>query len=238
MIYVIAHKPFQCDAVTKKKGYQVLQVGSAPTIKGSLRDNTGASISEKNPSYCELTGHYWMYQNTSDDYIGLVHYRRYFVNHLWHKIDEKMPLSLRIMSFGKAKRLLKKYDIIVPERWTMNGETILEHWNHNHHPEDLQIVRDIIDRSYPEMMTAFDEVMNQKGMFLCNMFVMGRTLFDDYSKFLFSVLFEAEKSVNVSTTSAYQKRVFGFLSERLLNVWIRYKGLKVYEAHVFFNKDL
>ena len=38
------------------------------------------NISEKNPYYCELTGLYWAWKNLDAEYIGLVHYRRYFTS--------------------------------------------------------------------------------------------------------------------------------------------------------------
>lgn len=45
---------------------------------GYLGDDTGDNISEFNPYYCELTGVYWAWKNLDYDYLGLVHYRRYF----------------------------------------------------------------------------------------------------------------------------------------------------------------
>ena len=58
-------------------------------IKGIMLEN----ISQLNPYYCELTGLYWAWKNLDCDYLGLVHYRRYFTkkNQFYRenlKIDE------------------------------------------------------------------------------------------------------------------------------------------------------
>ena len=67
-----------------------------------------------------------------------------------------------------------------------------------------------------------------------NMFYTTKKELNDYCKWLFSVLFEVEKRTNVEKYDGYQQRLYGFLSERLLNVWLdhrnaRIKYLPVYE---------
>lgn len=75
-VIVATHRP--C-AVSTDPLYIPLQVGAAGKESiGLRRDDTGENISEKNPFFCELTGLYWAWKNLSAEYIGLVHYRRYF----------------------------------------------------------------------------------------------------------------------------------------------------------------
>ena len=76
MIYIAAHKEFD---VPRLENYVPLQVGAeGKEDLGFLRDNTGDNISVKNPNFCELTGLYWIWKNTNDEYKGVVHYRGYF----------------------------------------------------------------------------------------------------------------------------------------------------------------
>lgn len=75
-ILIAAHKPYW---MPKDPVYLPLHVGAEgkPDL-GYTKDNTGDNISAKNPNFCELTGLYWAWKNLDADYLGLVHYRRYF----------------------------------------------------------------------------------------------------------------------------------------------------------------
>lgn len=66
------------------------------------------------------------------------------------------------------------------------------------------------------------------------MFVMKKSLFNQYSNWLFPILFELEKQVNIKNYDSYQSRLFGFLSERLFNIWLNYQNLKIYESRITF----
>ena len=80
-VYVIAHSPKEIKSIKGNDIYKPLFVGrNGKDNLGFLSDDTGDNISSKNSAYCELTGLYWMWKNSSADIIGLVHYRRYFKN--------------------------------------------------------------------------------------------------------------------------------------------------------------
>ena len=97
-IFIIAHK--ECE-LPEIEGYVPLAVGSVGKEfpDNYLRDDKGDNISRKNDSYCELTGLYWLWRNCCKDYIGLVHYRRYFV-----KIKKTVKFMGRYLIFYKKHK--------------------------------------------------------------------------------------------------------------------------------------
>ena len=89
-----------------------------------------------------------------------------------------------------------------------------------HHERDLDTTRHVIKQLYPEYLPYFDETMNSSVGYFTNMFVLKRELFEQYSQWLFDVLGEVEKRVDISSYDVQERRVFGYLSERLFNVWL------------------
>lgn len=211
--YFIGHKPFELPSGVD--GIR-LQVGSGPDF-GDLRDNTGEQISEKNPSYCELTALYWIWKNQNPDAVGINHYRRWFQ-------DLKNP--------KKIEEILNEYDIILPV-FEPYRETVREQYCiDSGFEKDLDTIGQIIKETGPEFYPAFEKVMNQGGIHQYNMMITSKELFDDYCSWVFPILQQLEKTVDLSEYNSYQKRIYGFLSERLLNVWVLTRGLKVYEMKV------
>ena len=212
MIYIATHKKFN---VPNLNGYCALQVGGEGKEKyGYLRDNIGNHISGKNANYCELTGLYWIWKNTDDSYKGLVHYRRYFGrNNLSNKISD-------ICSYEYLLNCLKSVDIVLPyvEYFKQNAkEEILLHCCTE---EIFDKLRQIIETKYPDYIETYDRYFNENKASLFNMLFCKREIFDAYCEWLFSILFVLEKQVDLAKLNTYQQRLYGFLSERLLNVWV------------------
>ena len=76
--------------------------------------------------------------------------------------------------------------------------------------------------------------MNQNRMYTWNMFIAEKEVFNGLCKWLFDILFEVEQKIDIRSYGKYQVRVFGFLSERLVNVYYLHNKLKIYESQVFF----
>ena len=96
-IAIAYHKP---ALILRGKNFIPLHVGKSISDYqlDILKDNTGDNISERNPLYCELTGIYWLWKNTTADYKGLMHYRRIFTiqkNYTYKNVKLKAKIALR-----------------------------------------------------------------------------------------------------------------------------------------------
>lgn len=218
MIYIVMHKRVKLPML---KGYRPIQVGyAAEDFPGCLRDNIGYSIAEKNANYCEMTAVYWVWKNIEDDYKGIAHYRRYF---------GRRPFSSSardILSEEALKEKLRGHDIVLarPALYHISARD--------------QLLRDCCTRETYDMLRQividldagcradFDAFFEGNRVCQYNMLFCGREVFDAYCAWLFPILFRLEDQVDLSAQSDYRKRLYGFLSERLLNVWVLHNGLK------------
>lgn len=213
--YFIGHKPFSLpEGIPNAK---VIQVGLQPSFS-ELRDNTGDQIAKKNPNYCELTAIYWIWKNDRDsDRVGINHYRRWFSG-LEHP--------------EQIEKILDEYDLILPV-FEPYRETVREQYCiDSGFQKDLDLIEEEIRVRAPEYEKAFQEVMRMGGISQYNMMILPKNLFDEYCSWVFPLLEKLESQISLEGYNDYQKRIFGFLSERLVNVWVRGRKLKVYEMKV------
>ena len=198
---------------------------------GYVGDNTGDNISYKNPNYCELTGVYWAWKNVNATYIGLAHYRRHFTTKSFFVGKNKKNI---ILTRAEAEELLAQTDVILPKPRNYYIETNWSQYIHAHHEQDLVQTREIISEKCPEYLKDFDAYMNKKIGHRFNMFIMKMEFIDSYCTWLFDILFSLEQRLDISNYNVNDARVFGFVSERLLDIWIMKNNISFIELPVVF----
>lgn len=239
-IYTCHHKP---SAFLDSKWIQPIHVGKANSLTeiGCLGDNTGDNISFKNPFYCELTAHYWVWKNAEPaDYVGFMHYRR----HLNFSEDQRVPED-RWGVVG-AEKISKEYqdkfglndeaiplclegvDIVLPKKWDVGAAGSKNNYQHykisNHlHIEDYDAALTVLEELYPEYITAAEKFNQASDGYYTNMFVMRKDIFEDYSIGLFSILDKLEERLRFKNYNDQEKRVVGHIAERLLNIYVGHK---------------
>lgn len=225
-MYVMTHKEYQ---EPEDKLYISLHVGHALAKEKDIEfgyegDDTGDNISFKNANYCELTGIYWLWKNIQCDAIGITHYRRYFVE------DGKLVDQIYV------EQLLQKYDVIIPACVTSPYDNMYEQYSKNHYEKDLLICRDVIAEIEPEYLDAFDYYFSCNLMSMGNMMIVSKSIFNQYCEWVFRVLFEMEKRVDIKDYDFQQGRIFGYISERLLRIWLMKQSFSIYEQKVEMRK--
>lgn len=229
-IIVATHKKYK---MPEDKMYIPVQVGAEgkEKIEGYQPDNVGENISIKNPYFCELTGLYWAWKNMDSDYIGLVHYRRHFTESQKVSKDEDSKFNI-LLKKEEIEKILENTDVILPQKRKYYIENLYDHYKHTMYIEPLDETRKIIEEKYPEYLEEFDKLHKRTSAHMFNMFIMKKEILNDYCTWLFDILFELEKRIDVSQYDAFHARFFGRVSELLLDVWINknninYKEIKV-----------
>lgn len=212
-VLVAAHKNYKMPSDPM---YLPVFVGKEihPEINHTFQgDNTGENISKKNPYYNELTAIYWGWKNLDLDAMGLVHYRRYLSMNHNKSLDT-------VLSTEQVEKLLNRYDIILPEKRKYYIETNKSHYLHAHEREPFYIMESIVKKDYPEYSESWDKVMNRTWAHMFNMFIMKKKPLNEYCNWMFDILSKVEEQTDISSYSTYEKRVYGFLSELLLDIWL------------------
>ncbi|MCI1666010.1 MAG: DUF4422 domain-containing protein [Atopobiaceae bacterium] len=259
-LFVSCHKPGV--HMPENDLLQPIHVGagiSSVTLPGMLRDDTGDNMSGSNRSYCELTGQYWAWKNVEADYYGFLHYRRYLnfsgvempIHHepfifgdvVFDRNDDE---TLSRIGFDEAtmRPIIEAHDFIAPTPIaTPDGVNVYEQYRLScgHHIEDLDLVLDIIEHEYPDIWPSAKRYLEQDKLYVCNMFVMRREIFRDYSAFLFDVLGRHAKLADTSHYTPVARRVEGYLGERICGMYLTYlydKGLDGIDLQRVYFRDV
>lgn len=244
-IFVCCHQPAE---IPQHPLLVPLQVGAALSgthFSGFLHDDTGDNISRKNRSYCELTGQYWVWKNVEADYYGFFHYRRY----LYPEQTAKRPYRIEArpsqktldrLHFSDLEALIPRYDLIVPRGEDMRI-SVREHYASAlfHHCRDLDLAKEILLERHPDCGRAAETYLRGSVNYFGNIFTMRKQVFQDYCDWLFPILEEFDRQVDISGYSARERRVDGYLAERLLGIYVHeHQSLRMLELpKVHFVED-
>lgn len=242
-VYVSYFNPF---FIFRHPQYVPVQAGKASAaidlnIKG---ENTGDNISAQNYIYSELTVLYWVWKNgPKTDYVGFCHYRRFFdvLNKEKYPLpykafsedDESAYLQIPAIDFND---ILRDCDLVMPINVVMT-HSLRRNYERNHYAEHYKALEKTIREDFPEYCESFRAVLEQTNRLPpYNMFLTRWDCFDRYCTFLFDVLQKLQSQIRLPEDSG-QHRIFGYMSERLLAVFIHHHKLRAKECPLFvFNQ--
>lgn len=219
-IFVMTHKQFE---VPDNPMYIPLHVGhkNAKNNYGYLGDDTGDNISELNGYYAELSGVYWVWKNYKDaENVGICHYRRYLTDEEGYAFTQT-----------EYEQILSEYDIITTKLLELPG-SYRDGFRAHHNVNTLDETGRVILELFPEYYDTFIRLVHQNRTYFGNIMVAKKELYDMYCEWLFTIFFCLQKRIDLSFTDDYHRRVFGFISEFLLYVWVTANQYRAFECRV------
>ena len=174
-------------------------------------DDTGDNISEKNPQYCEMTAHYWIWKNVKDtEFVGVCHYRRYF------GID---------ISEGTIEQLMKGCDVMMVEP-SYYVDSVYSYFAKFMGAENMTILSLVMKRRCPDFFETLEKVCDGIKFHPFNMLLCRKPLFDAYCEWMFGILGECEKHIKPAPyTNA--RRALAYMAEMLTGVYFLHRQLRI-----------
>ena len=246
-IFIITHKDFKtninnsyykilCDELYQIKNKYDIEIIS------TKKDN---ELFKKKIGYSEGSKIYFIWKQFKNNkikskYVGFNHYRRIF------SFNNDIP---------NLDNIFKKYDIILNKH--MNFSTSLKkQYYFYHNKDDIDEILEIIKYKFPKYYSTALKTLNSKCFHLGNIFIMKRKDFIKYGNFTFEVLFEFDKRhhlINDEDIKKYvnknykkykifkinhERRLEGFLMERISNIFYNYNFKNKYEISTLSNQYL
>ena len=209
-IFVATHK---AAPIPKDEVLVPIHVGRALStpMADMMGDDTGENISEKNPQYCEMTAHYWIWKNVKDtEYVGLCHYRRFFGLDV---TDENID------------SLMHDVDVILVEP-SYYVDSVYSYFAKFMGAENMTILSLVMKKRCPDYFETLEKVCDGIKFHPFNMLLCRKPLFDAYCEWMFGILGECEKYIKASPyTNA--KRALAYMAEMLTGVYFMHRQLRI-----------
>ena len=212
-IFVVAHKPFE---IPVSEMLVPIHVGRANSrfkeeMADIAGDDAGDNISLKNPQYCEMTAHYWIWKNIQDaEFVGVCHYRRYF------DISITEENVFEVMNGADV--------LMVEPSWYM--DSVYSYFSKFIGAENMSIMWMVMKKIYPEYVRTLEDICDGVKFHPFNMLLCRKALFDEYCEWMFSVLGECEMHVKPAPYSN-ARRTLAYIAELLTGVYFIHRGLRI-----------
>ena len=265
-IYLAYHKNSQRLASGVLRPVHVGRALADDSIRALMADmpgdDTGDNISAKNPLFCELTLQYWVWKNRMDaDYIGFLHYRRQLN---FNPAGASKPLdewgNQNFKTLGPEtveacglnddaiRRAVAGADVVTVKPWNVVFKGSASNYDHYAHSDPKLHIADydralaILKERFPDYAPDADAYNAAKTGYYTNIFVMRRDIFARYMEYLFGILSELEKRLDLTDYSVQERRVFGYVSEWLFGIFLTHlrrtePGLRILELPRTFIAD-
>lgn len=242
------HSGRDCSGLASKDGV-LSPKDSSWLLEHTTGDNTGDNISNLNRNFCELTSLYWIWKNfdlSNIDYIGFVQYRRQFIfdeaefDQSRNGFEEesfsikRYPYInrgyLKKIGFDKPhiEKIIENYEAVFPYPGNLARAGMSSIWQDyamnipGMHIDDLNVLTEVYKEKYPEYYEAFLNYLSSHEKYMYLMFFMKTELFLNYCDYLFDILFEVHRRIDVSLYTPNGKRTIGFLGEFVYGFFIKY----------------
>ena len=235
--------------------------------KNWFLDRTKINISKKNNNYGSLTSIYWIWQNelnnyTNNTWIGISHYRRFWLKENHDKIITLTNLSKNLLYNIPDKNL--NYDAFIAPPQNLQGYKLMKLLKKT--PKNIfKNPMILFDKNKHNINLHFDmfhlhgglvraaSVMNtaQQKDFLnfvnteteiCSpysIFILKKKKFDELCSTLFTWIYNCENIFDISKLQGHgQIRLFDYLAERYISYWIKSNTDYKISPFVFFDPKL
>ena len=250
-IFIVTHKDF--NNYRYNPVYKIIANDPSKLHNKYVLDvlycDENSKLKDMDRAYGEISKFYHVYnlyknRKMFSKYIGFNHYRRYF-----SFLDEIPDLE----------QIFNEYDVILIKTFHLHGKneaTLRQNYCKYHLCKNFDEMIEIIKDKRPEYYEAAIEASNSDVFYQCNMFIMKKQDFINFSEFMFEILFEFDKRHNFKTAkdleiymkqyfhgkkALFQVRAQGFLSERISTIFYRKyfndSRIKTYPMTIGFPKS-